>query len=350
LLGLVFAASFAQHAAASLTILEGEHTVIYDIVNPRGVAFIPDYSNESFEQHVTSLDEFSKRVNVTSKMHPLKSRVPYPAVPGTMPRGMAQYLIAERERQADDPSLIRLVREITGDAKCLHEAAYAILSWIADHIVFDTSITAATDAVSALRTRKAYCVGYSNLAVAMLRAAGIPARVAHGCLPSGYEWGFSKDYWGVKVNDGGYHAYIELFYPGTGWVFRPAQDVPAVPAPATVDFRGGVATGVVIDGRGLGLRPALLPRIVDQQEQEVYVGQIVTRTNAVEQGVAGYARDVKASSNNFRVTDNPAVIKGLSASGTAKTDIMIAQADAEVLRQLSSTGDFLQYCRVTIVY
>ena len=31
-------------AAAGLKVLEGEHTVVYDIVNPRGVAFIPDYS------------------------------------------------------------------------------------------------------------------------------------------------------------------------------------------------------------------------------------------------------------------------------------------------------------------
>lgn len=119
---------------------------------------------------------------------------------------------------------------------------------------------------------------------------------------------------------------------------------------ATVAFKGGVATGLIIDGRGLGLRPALLPRIVDQQGREVYVGQVVTRTNAVEQGVAGYAKDVNAASNNFRVTDNPAVIKGLSAAGATKTDVVIGQNDAQSLRQLSSKGDFLQYCRVIIVY
>jgi len=130
---------------------------------------------------------------------------------------------------------------------------------------------------------------------------------------------------------------------------------PVTPAPtpeggSTLSFKGGKATGVVIDGRGLGLRPALLPRIVDAQGQEIYVGQVVTRTNAVEQGVAGYAKDVNAAANNFRVTDNPAIIKGLRASGAARTDIMVGQADAQMLRQLSSKGDFLQYCRVIIVY
>lgn len=127
-------------------------------------------------------------------------------------------------------------------------------------------------------------------------------------------------------------------------------DKPATVPDGTVLFKGGVATGLVIDARNLGLRPALLPRIVDQEGQEVYVGQVVTRTNAVEQGVAGYAKDVNAASNNFRVTDNPAVIKALSAAGTARTDIVIGQADASSLRRLSSQGDFLQYCRVIIVY
>lgn len=136
---------------------------------------------------------------------------------------------------------------------------------------------------------------------------------------------------------------------------EPTRPVPSPPASdlqsgTTVAFKGGVATGLVIDARGLGLRPALLPKVVDQQGQEVYVGQVVTRTNAVEQGVAGYAKDVNAAANNFRVTDNPAVIKALGASGAARTDIIIGQADAQALRRLSSNGEFLQYCRVVIVY
>lgn len=130
----------------------------------------------------------------------------------------------------------------------------------------------------------------------------------------------------------------------------PAQPAPEVPSPATVAFKGGVATGMVIDGRGLGLRPALLPRIIDQQGQELYVGQVVPRTNAVEQGVAGYARDVQAAANNFRVTDNPAVIKAVMASGNARTDVVINQADAQAFRELGNKGDFLKYCRVIIVY
>ena len=130
----------------------------------------------------------------------------------------------------------------------------------------------------------------------------------------------------------------------------PQKPSPPVDGGSTTVFKGGVATGIVIDGRGLDLRPALLPKIVDPQGQEIYVGQVVTRTNAVEQGVAGYARDVQAASGNFRVTDNPAVIKGARAAGLTRTDIMLNQADAQTMRQLGEKGNFLQYCRVIIVY
>jgi hypothetical protein len=130
----------------------------------------------------------------------------------------------------------------------------------------------------------------------------------------------------------------------------PVKPAPQTDGSTTTVFKGGVATGLVIDGRGLDLRPALLPKIVDPQGREIYVGQVVTRTNAVEQGVAGYARDVQAASNNFRVTDNPAVIKGTQAAGPARTDIMLSQADAQSMRQLGEKGNFLQYCRVIIVY
>lgn len=214
---------YASNASAALKILDGEHTVIYDIVNPRGVAFIPDYANENFEQKVIAQDEFSKRVQVISRMHPMRTRVPYPVDAASIGSVNRQYLLPEKDRQSDDRTIQRLARGLVQRSRYAHEAANAILTWIADNLTFDSSLAVPSDAVSAYRYRKAYCVGYSNLAVAMLRAAGIPARVAHGYLPPGYEWGFSKEYWGVKINDGGFHAYLEIFYPDRGWVFSDAE-------------------------------------------------------------------------------------------------------------------------------
>ncbi len=92
---------------------EGEHTVVYDIVNARGVAFIPDYANESFTQKVENLDEFSKRVTVTSKMAPLRTRVPFPVSLQHIPAAVSRYLLPERDRQSQDPDIVRMAEEVT---------------------------------------------------------------------------------------------------------------------------------------------------------------------------------------------------------------------------------------------
>lgn len=136
---------------------------------------------------------------------------------------------------------------------------------------------------------------------------------------------------------------------------RPKEPVPPLPAPSSpapsaMTFKGGTPSGLVIDGRGLDLKPALLPRIVDPAGREIYVGAVATRSNIVEQGAAGYAKDVDAAMNNFRVTDNPVVIRGQRAVGTGRTDIMLAQTDADTLRGYSRQGTFLEHCRVIIVY
>jgi hypothetical protein len=266
---------FSHDVYAGLKVLEGEHTVVYDIVNPRGVAFIPDYSNESFEQKVTNLDEFSKRVQVTSKMRPMTTRVPFPISAQQIPPAVSQYLMPERDRQSNDPALARLAGDVSRGSRYAHEAANAILSWIADNLTFDASITVPSDALSALRYKKAYCVGYSNLAVAMLRAAGIPARVAHGYLPPGYEWGFSKEYWGVKVNDGGFHAYLEIYYPDAGWVFSDAEHSQNFVDPFHIILRlDGMSMTGAYTGGYLDVDKATFYTIFKEEDRTVMVDEL----------------------------------------------------------------------------
>ncbi|HET7318162.1 MAG TPA: transglutaminase domain-containing protein [Nitrospirota bacterium] len=274
---LILLLSCSRGAEASLKILEGEHTVVYDIVNPRGVAFIPDYSDESFEQKVISQDEFSKRVRVTSRMAPMKTRVPFPVPPRMLSASVSRYLSPERDRQSDHPSIVRLAGDITRGSRYAHEAANAVLSWVADNLTFDASVTVPADALSALRYKRAYCVGYSNLTVALLRAAGIPARVAHGYLPPGYEWGFSKEYWGVKVNDGGFHAYLEIYYPDTGWVFSDAEHAHNFVDPFHIILRlDGMDMPGAYQGGYLEVDKATFYTIFQEEDKTVMVDELPT--------------------------------------------------------------------------
>ncbi|MEN6321446.1 MAG: hypothetical protein ABFD82_22205 [Syntrophaceae bacterium] len=124
---------------------------------------------------------------------------------------------------------------------------------------------------------------------------------------------------------------------------------PPPPPPVTPAPSAAVYTGMVIDARGLQARPAMSPKVVDENGKEVYGSMNVDREYAVQQGMSGYARDLTAAQSNPRVTNNPVSIKGVKSEGPGKSDIVISNADAEKLRGASDNQLFLKKCRVMIV-
>jgi hypothetical protein len=110
-----------------------------------------------------------------------------------------------------------------------------------------------------------------------------------------------------------------------------------------------VYTGLVLDARGLKGRPAISPKIYDENGAEVYGTLIVSRKYAIEQGICGYARDVTSAQNNTRVTNNPLTVKAISAEGASMTEFKISNDDAKQIRSAKDNLNFLQKCRVMIV-
>jgi hypothetical protein len=122
-----------------------------------------------------------------------------------------------------------------------------------------------------------------------------------------------------------------------------------MPLPGTGMSSSQVFTGLVIDARGLGARPAMAPKIVDDTGKEIYGSAMVNREFAVQQGMVGYAKDVSAAQGNNRVTDNPLTVKAVKISGPAKCDIVISSSDAAQLLSAADNMSFLQKCRVMVV-
>ena len=120
-------------------------------------------------------------------------------------------------------------------------------------------------------------------------------------------------------------------------------------APTTAPPAGGAYTGLVIDARGLGVRPAMAPKVLDENGEEVYGSAFVSREYAVQQGMTGYAKDVGSAKSNDRVTANPFVVKAMRADGPGKCDLVISNTDASMLRGAADTRGFLEKCRVMIV-
>jgi hypothetical protein len=151
--------------------------------------------------------------------------------------------------------------------------------------------------------------------------------------------------------------FVKLPLDGVGEIVLPSsiQATPSVTswgsaAAAPGVSRSTVYTGLVVDARGLGIIPALAPRVMDSENKEIYGGALVSREWAVKYGMAGYAKSVEGARGlKDRVGENPAVVKAVRADGAAKTDVVLSPEDASSLRSATQNLKFLSEARVVFV-
>ncbi len=145
-----------------------------------------------------------------------------------------------------DPTVTDLVGELTAGATGPYERVRAILDHLTDRgngFIYSLSTapgTSGDDLVDFLRLKRGYCEQYAGAMAVLVRASGVPARVALGYTP-GTE---RQDGTRVVTSDDA-HAWVEVWFDGLGWV-------PFDPTPIGVDRSldlpwsprvGGAATG-----------------------------------------------------------------------------------------------------------
>ncbi len=113
--------------------------------------------------------------------------------------------------------------------------------------------------------------------------------------------------------------------------------------------RSNAYTGLIVDARGTGAKPAMVPLLVDESGKEVYGSVFVSREYAVQQGVCMYASALAHPEQHPRVGPNPLVVKGLRTFVDRNCDIVISNADAAKLMDVSANLGFLKQCRVMII-
>jgi hypothetical protein len=131
-----------------------------------------------------------------------------------------------------------------------------------------------------------------------------------------------------------------------------AQTPTKAPARAeeNLDLKKLDYTGLIIDARKLGLRPALVPKILNEKGELVYSSQSVGQQDIIRMGLVGYAKDVNAAAKNQRVTADPVVVNGMNATGEKKTDVVISNRDAQVILTTAPYTGYLKNGRVIVVY
>ncbi len=140
-----------------------------------------------------------------------------------------------------------------------------------------------------------------------------------------------------------------------------SQKVPSEPP-----TQGGM-TGLVIDARGLGTKPAFFPLLLDEQGAVVYGPETVDQSIAEKEGLVEYhtlPKDANLSSlfgdhmsviRPVRITapprqgPRPLKIKGFNKAGTLKTNILISSQDAKKIREDPNLMAALRRSKVVVV-
>lgn len=112
---------------------------------------------------------------------------------------------------------------------------------------------------------------------------------------------------------------------------------------------GQLYTGLIVDARGLSVKPAMAPKILNEDGKQVYGSAWVSRDYAVREGMVVYLKDPVQVQTNPRVTDKPLMVKALKVAGDARVDVVITNADAATLQSASENLSMLLKCRVIIL-
>ncbi len=127
--------------------------------------------------------------------------------------------------------VIDLSKQLTAGAKTPYDKALAIQDYLRK-LPYDPKILLPSgdfDAVDYfLFLQKGYCDYFGTTMAVLLRASGVPARVARGYLPGEYDWANHR----YVVRENRLHTWTEIYFPPYGWIeFEPTPGQPAIVRP-----------------------------------------------------------------------------------------------------------------------
>ena len=118
-----------------------------------------------------------------------------------------------------DPGVTGLVAQLTASATTPYDrvrAIHAFLTNRANGFVYSLSTapgTSGNDLADFLRLRRGYCEQYAGAMAVLVRAAGVPARVALGYTPGTVQPDGTR-----LITSDDAHAWVEVYFDGLGWV------------------------------------------------------------------------------------------------------------------------------------
>jgi transglutaminase-like putative cysteine protease len=161
-----------------------------------------------------------KDLSISTQM---TGRVPANRLPlAGIPASIEPFLRPSPLVQSNYPEIVDLAHEIASGSRTEFDASTRIAEWLRTNLRYGGYTGAEfNDAISTLSNRGAICEGWAHLFIALARADGIPARYVGGYTLGGkiaYPLDGSGNSTMTVVTQALPHGWVELWYPGAGWL------------------------------------------------------------------------------------------------------------------------------------
>jgi len=195
-----------------------EPTKVKDIKDNFGNTFKEVYY-ENVNKNISVMIDFD--VDISTTLTAIESTASFPIK--ELPEDTKLYLKATKLVQSSDEEILSLSKQLTANSNTLYEAVNNIINFVTDNVKY-TYNPPQYDALYTLRTKTGNCQNFAHLAIALLRAAGVPARIVGGIS--------LKEPWRVPAGKGstliqsmgqGGHAWLEVYFPDLGWLLYDPQ-------------------------------------------------------------------------------------------------------------------------------
>ena len=187
--------------------------VIREVLTIDGKDIYPTYSIDEFENKYVNFKipyngefnyELVAQVDTKSLIHEMED---YNL--GEVDPKLTDYLKRSEKVESDSTQILTLTKNKLYSNSFFENLTDTIF-WVNDYVTYATGeefnqyYLLQKSAVETLIEKKGVCDEFSNLAAAMLRAKGIPTRLAIGITYDGQEWGN--------------HAWLEVYHNKFGWI------------------------------------------------------------------------------------------------------------------------------------
>lgn len=159
-------------------------------------------------------------VETSTEYGPIVTSSPYPVDRRKLPWEASNWLWQDQSVQSGHPEIRELATTLVRGCRTQLEAVIKIINWVRANAEYSCARDLCEpvlriDALFTLQNLKGNCVNFANLAMALLRAAGIPARPVNGFVAD------RKDSFAA-------HAWVSVYFPDLGWMdFESSNWMPA---------------------------------------------------------------------------------------------------------------------------